>query len=603
MSSKDFSRTISPARMRGCAGLATVISLVGASLLGPTLATAATPTVTEFSSGFSPGGNPEAITAGPDGNLWFSENDGNKIGRITPSGTVTEFSAGISSGAGPRSITTGADGNLWFCESNGNSIGRITPSGTITEFSVGISPGASLFDITAGPDGNLWFTEYGTDKIGQITTSGTVAEFSAGISPGARPDRITASPDGTLWFTEGGTDKIGRITTGGAITEFSAGISPGASPDDITAGPDGNIWFTELGGNKIGRITTGGTVTEFSAGISPGAGLGGITPGPDGNIWFTEFSGPKIGRITPNGAVTEFSAGISPGAHPYSMTAGPDANLWFTEFHANQIARINTALNQPTYTNAARIVVPASGTIGEANPYPATINVSGLGDRQITGVSVQLRGISHSFPDDIDALLVGPQGQNVLLVSDIGGANAAHGVTLSIADAAPYSLLDVGPTVSGIFKPTNSDTSTDAFPSPAPAGSYGTALSAFNATNPNGAWRLYVRDDTNGDVGAIHGGWGLNLALTPQTTIISHPKRTIKTKKRKAKVAFSFTATPAPGASFECKLDATAFAPCSSPKIYKARRGKHSFAVQATVKSVADPAPATFAFKVKRKRR
>ena len=41
------------------------------------------------------------ITAGPDGNLWFTEFDGNRIGRITPLGVVTEFSAGISAGADP----------------------------------------------------------------------------------------------------------------------------------------------------------------------------------------------------------------------------------------------------------------------------------------------------------------------------------------------------------------------------------------------------------------------------------------------------------------------------------------------------------------------
>ena len=45
------------------------------------------------------GASPFEITAGPDGNLWFTENVGNRIGRITPAGVVTEFSAGISPNA------------------------------------------------------------------------------------------------------------------------------------------------------------------------------------------------------------------------------------------------------------------------------------------------------------------------------------------------------------------------------------------------------------------------------------------------------------------------------------------------------------------------
>jgi len=36
----------------------------------------------------------------------------------------------------PLWITTGPDGNLWFTEEHGNRIGRITPSGLITEFAV-----------------------------------------------------------------------------------------------------------------------------------------------------------------------------------------------------------------------------------------------------------------------------------------------------------------------------------------------------------------------------------------------------------------------------------------------------------------------------------
>ena len=52
--------------------------------------------ITEFSIGISPNADPFGITAGPDGNLWFTESAG-RIGRITPSGVVTEFSAGISS--------------------------------------------------------------------------------------------------------------------------------------------------------------------------------------------------------------------------------------------------------------------------------------------------------------------------------------------------------------------------------------------------------------------------------------------------------------------------------------------------------------------------
>src|SRR5450432_3397082 len=72
--------------------------------------------VTEFSAGITPVAQPYGIARGPDGNLWFTEFGGNRIGRITPSGVVTEFSAGITANAAPYGITAGPDGNLWFAE-------------------------------------------------------------------------------------------------------------------------------------------------------------------------------------------------------------------------------------------------------------------------------------------------------------------------------------------------------------------------------------------------------------------------------------------------------------------------------------------------------
>jgi streptogramin lyase len=78
-------------------------------------------------------------------------------------GTVTEFP--IPTRGTPFDITAGPDGNLWFTDGAGE-IGRITPSGAITAFPV--PDGA--WGITAGPDGNLWFTEEGGGKIGRITT-------------------------------------------------------------------------------------------------------------------------------------------------------------------------------------------------------------------------------------------------------------------------------------------------------------------------------------------------------------------------------------------------------------------------------------------------
>ena len=294
--------------------------------------------ITEFSSGISSSAGMGGIAAGADGNLWFTEGTGNRIGRITTAGVVTEFSSGISSGAYPSRITSGPDNNLWFTEQNGNRIAKMTTAGVVTEFSSGITSGGTPSGITSGPDGNLWFTEV-TGRVAKATTSGTVTEYSSSII-GSSPNllKIVVGPDNNLWFAQRNYARIGTVTTAGVIGQYSSGIS--SFTLSITSGPDGNLWFTEGCVNKVARITTSGTVTEYSSGITSSSTPQDITKGPDGNLWFTEINGNRIGKLTTAGVVTEYSSGLISGSHPYNLTLGPDNNLWFTETSGNRIGRV-----------------------------------------------------------------------------------------------------------------------------------------------------------------------------------------------------------------------------------------------------------------------
>jgi len=289
---------------------------------------------------------PAGIAAGPDGNLWFLEFNGNNIGKIATGGAITEYTIPTSP-SGPVAIAAGPDGNLWFTEGIGK-IGKMTTGGTVTEYLVPTS-GSLPAGIAAGPDGNLWFTEYSASKIGKMTTGGTITEYLIPTS-GSDPLGIAAGPDGNLWFAENTGNNIGKITTGGAITEYTIPTSA-SGPEVIAAGPDGNLWFTEKHGNNIGKISTGGTVTEYAVPTSA-SGPWSVTAGPDGNLWFTEAFGNKIGRITTGGTVTEYPVPTS-ASGPEGIAAGPDGNLWFTEYNASKIGKITTGTVTSTLSHAA----------------------------------------------------------------------------------------------------------------------------------------------------------------------------------------------------------------------------------------------------------
>lgn len=180
-----------------------------------------------------------------------------------------------------------------------------------------------------------------------------------------------------------------------------------------------------------------------------------------------------------------------------------------------------------TFTNPAAITIPATGTGGPtgapATPYPSTITVAGE-TGTTTQVTATLKTISHTFADDIDVLLVAPTGARTLLMSDAGGGAAGvsgedlTGQTYTFSTAAASTLPDSASTPAapnGTYKPTNYDTTTDAFPAPAPAGPHSAVTSGmFEGINPNGNWGLYVVDDLSGDIGQIAGGWSLDVTTT-----------------------------------------------------------------------------------------
>ena len=125
---------------------------------------------------------------------------------------------------------------------------------------------------------------------------------------------------------------------------------------------------------------------------------------------------------------------------------------------------------------------------GIASPYPSNTSVLGFSGL-ITKVTVSLFGLTYTFPADIDILLVGTAGQNILLMSDTGSLHDVKGINLVFDDAAANFLPDVAQLVSGTFKPTDFEVG-DGFPFPAPVPSGSSLLSFFNGTSPNGTWSV-----------------------------------------------------------------------------------------------------------------
>ncbi len=170
--------------------------------------------------------------------------------------------------------------------------------------------------------------------------------------------------------------------------------------------------------------------------------------------------------------------------------------------------------NAQTFTNSTSIAVPAAGTLqGPASPYPSAISVSGAGS-QLTSISVTVSNFTHLYAADVDVLLVGPQGQNVMLMSDVGTFFPVAGLNFTFNNTASTNMPSGSMLMSGTFAPTNFDPvgDVDGFPAPAPlVGPYGSSFAPFLNTDPNGMWKLYIVDDVAGNDGQFAGGWSITI--------------------------------------------------------------------------------------------
>jgi uncharacterized repeat protein (TIGR01451 family)/uncharacterized delta-60 repeat protein len=345
---------------------------------------------------------------------------------------------------------------------------------------------------------------------------------------------------GTLTFTNGETAKTFSISliddtaiegdetvllTLSSASPGSAIVNPGAAVlkimdnDGSLIVPAGSALISESGPAN-GVIDPSETVSlYFAFRNTVGANAANLVATLLPETGVTSPSGPQN-----YGALAVGGASVS---RPFTFTAaGTNGQQIMASFHL-QDGPFDLGTGTFTYTlgstavgfsNTTAIVIndsPTPPTI--AAPYPSTIDVSGIAGT-VSKITVTLSNLSHTFPDDIDVLLVSPSGQKIVLMSDAGGGsgNPISNRTITFDDFAPNNLPDSTLISSGTYKPTDYNPS-DSFPVPAPAGPYNSTLSVLNGSNPNGTWSLYVADDLFFNSGVISNGW--SLAITASSGI------------------------------------------------------------------------------------
>jgi streptogramin lyase len=322
------------------------------------------------------------ITNGPDGNLWFTTIDqtgGNLIGRITPSGVITTtVAANALTQSNPSNfelpmggdIAAGPDGQIWTSQRDGNAVGEITTDLSSQLAYLPAAANSGPAQITAAPDGTLWFTETAASQIAHVGANGHLMPYPT-PSAQAGPYGIAVGPDNFIAFTEAEptVNKIAVISEDG-VTSLEFPIpTPSSLPTSIVLGPDSALWFTEFGANKIGRMDFAGNFVEVPLTSAPQA----IILGPDQALYFTETAANKIGRLTIAGVLTEFPVSDA-NSGPTGLVAAPDGSIWFTENNLSKIGHMSFILaptvscTLPSATLAAQSAFTGSCSATQGTP-------------------------------------------------------------------------------------------------------------------------------------------------------------------------------------------------------------------------------------------
>ncbi|MGB4845261.1 MAG: hypothetical protein WBP16_12415, partial [Ferruginibacter sp.] len=363
----------------------------------------------------------------------------------------------------------------------------VCPGGSTTLTANGSLNSATDWNWYSGSCGG---TLVGTGRTITVSPAANTTYYVRGEGGCVTPGACTAVP---VTITSGPTasvlSHVGGMVCTGSTTNLRVAITGGVSPYSvvINAAPGGNFTVNNyISGTNI-PITPAVTTTYSLVSVTSANGCVG-----------TGNSGTPI--------VTVSATTIT----PIQITADPDAPLCAGD---PTLLTVEGAGGLSTLCSSGAISIPVGGN---ASPYPSNLTVGGM---PATGVNVQsviINGFSHTWSEDVDVLLQSPTGQNVILMSDVGGGNITTNATYTFTDAGP--LMTTGPIPTGTYRPTNLG-ATDNFPAPGPGSitQAAPALSMFgNTADVNGVWKLFVLDDDGiGDQGSIAGGFCIIFNVPP----------------------------------------------------------------------------------------
>lgn len=253
--------------------------------------------------------SPEGLATSPDGSLYVSDFEGDRVYRLQPDGSLVTVAGGGSKHEGPATQTNisgpaglvfDKSGNLYIADNVGGTIRRVDRNGMLTTFAS--FPGLGYENGPAGlafdTSGVLYVGAFNGDVYAiQPTGSERVLDLSA-VPPPVVPAYLAFDSVGNLYVADrnpqqsgiiGGGCRILRVKpdrsvsviAGTGVCGYSGDGGPAvdarlADPTSIALDSAGNIYVADSNNHRIRRIDSRGIITTVAGtGVAGHTGDGG----------------------------------------------------------------------------------------------------------------------------------------------------------------------------------------------------------------------------------------------------------------------------------------------------------------------------------------
>jgi len=238
--------------------------------------------------------NPSDVVVDADGNVIFSDTDGDRVRRIDASGTISTIAGtgapGYTGDGGqadvaqlnhPTGLELDVDGNLYIADFRNHVIRRVAPDGTITTVAGNGIAGA------AGDDGAATAASLTTPTDLEIDAEGNliIADFG-----NHRVRRVVAATG--IITTIAGSGLAGSSGDGGLATLARLRL-----PSDVAFDAAGNLLIADFGNHRVRRVDGDGVIATVAGTGAPGG------AGDGGPASAAQLEGPLRLLVLPGGRV------------------------------------------------------------------------------------------------------------------------------------------------------------------------------------------------------------------------------------------------------------------------------------------------------------